>query len=1086
MSFNCVQVIELLDYGLDSDTVGILPIRSYTLYDAAKYDGTVTLTFEAVYTTTANGGNETISLVDSSLGTHYADITTSASQTALRASTSVTGSPTGTLCLELSGTTAERDVIVDSARLVIKQVGATKTAVYIPLFSNEHDASGTDLSYTDSVQGTTYNQSSYFYYTQWKYTAANWQGLWNDASGGVLACVISSSASAGTGYARLYDGTTQIAEVSKGGTAPGYQVATFNPTTALTDGNSFYVQIKGSSSSRSGRLFKAGMYLLINTSGTAKGETYYRVAGYAAGTTEEVTVEQRVQLNHSDFSNPKLYVEAFGFEDGTKTDNAELLDAGTNDSGTSGSMVTNSHLDLPQTVPTLTRSSECTKPTSGNRLLYVHQPGGASVYSWEYGGARVVIGWTSSAGTQRYGYVTTETTSSVTATTSVSHATQQGAMTSEAVSAVATTSSVAHPTWQGAVTTEAVTSSTGNASVDHAHTGQVTTESASSVTASASVSHATAQGAVTTESASTVTATPAVAHVTAQGAQTTEATSTVTATPTVIAVKQGAVTTEATSLVTAASSVSHTTAQGASTSEATSAVTATTSVTHPTAQGAVTSEATSAVTTTPSVAHPTAQGAATTEATSSVTASVTVSHPTAQGAFTDEATSLVTATPSVEGEAVKQGAVTTEATTLVTASASVDHTHQGASTSEAESAVTATVTVAHVTAQGALTDEATSAVTASASVDHAHQGALTDEATSAVTAASSVAHVTAQGAVTTEGTSLVTAAPSVSGGAVQGAVTTEATSDVTATSSVAHTTAQGAVTDEATSAVTAAPYCDHVKWSEVSSEATSDVTLAPSVYHYQSGALTDEATSDVVAAREVTHAVGQGAATDEATSDVTASPSVAHHQTGALTSEAESAVTATTSVDHPTAQGALTSESESAVKAWPQSVSGYKQGAVTSEATSAVKTRPCLSCVFMPTGPTPDSELDYGGFVKAVGDSYVWQTLDEDDAVYATRGANVATYWYGNRLSFSIADVIPSGANIVSSTLTAEWHNSTEDSDGPVFELGVEENGSVIGTPTQDTTGQTGDEVVTHVPTLSAEQLRSATFYARIRFKRTD
>lgn len=108
-----------------------------------------------------------------------------------------------------------------------------------------------------------------------------------------------------------------------------------------------------------------------------------------------------------------------------------------------------------------------------------------------------------------------------------------------------------------------------------------------------------------------------------------------------------------------------------------------------------------------------------------------------------------------------------------------------------------------------------------------------------------------------------------------------------------------------------------------------------------------------------------------------------------------------------------------------------------------------------------------------------------DDGSYATRAGTSKSTWYGNLFGFDLSS-IPAGATINSATLEAQWKNSAADTAGPEFFLSCQENGSAIGSGTTDTSGQRADETVTYAPTLTAAQLKSSSFYAIVRFRRTD
>ena len=111
-----------------------------------------------------------------------------------------------------------------------------------------------------------------------------------------------------------------------------------------------------------------------------------------------------------------------------------------------------------------------------------------------------------------------------------------------------------------------------------------------------------------------------------------------------------------------------------------------------------------------------------------------------------------------------------------------------------------------------------------------------------------------------------------------------------------------------------------------------------------------------------------------------------------------------------------------------------------------------------------------------------------DDGVYATRQANEKNVTYGNLFGFDLS-ALPDGATNNSVTLSAEWHNSADDTNGPKLILGVKTGGSSPGNAT-DITGQTSDEVHTYAPTgLTAAQLKATGdlgFWAILRFYRTD
>lgn len=129
------------------------------------------------------------------------------------------------------------------------------------------------------------------------------------------------------------------------------------------------------------------------------------------------------------------------------------------------------------------------------------------------------------------------------------------------------------------------------------------------------------------------------------------------------------------------------------------------------------------------------------------------------------------------------------------------------------------------------------------------------------------------------------------------------------------------------------------------------------------------------------------------------------------------------------------------------------------------------------------------GYASDIGGDWTNPTnVYSDNTTYATRVGTTKNVVYGNIFSFDLSS-LPDNATLNSVTLKAEWHNSTADTSGPVLSLGSKYN-NTLDTPTTDTTGQTGDEVLSHTVTgRTVAQLKSTGgtgFWAVLRFSRTD
>ncbi len=374
MTLNLEVPFEMLDYGVASSTIDVTFVRSSTYIDPAWFDGTRTWYFEIDAKNSDASTAQSVALWDGA--SEVASISIPANTTTTtRLRSSAFSEPSGakTFQVRTKGTSPALETYAYSARVIVKLVGASKAAVQIPLSVGTHDAGGnadTNTWASDQLAGTTYGQGYADVYGYWKYVASEWDDLL--LSGGnhswEFHAVLSNSASAGTSYAQLYNadaGSAMGTQVSKGGTALGFLRAAC--TGNFTNNTLYEARIKSSSGSRTCYLYHACLIVFVGGASTDfnKLNTYWTVNRSDSVTGGGYSTEQRQQLNHSNFSNPKLYLCFVGFSDAT---DVHLIDAGTNDSGTSGS-------EIGTITPGVSRSwnisSELTKPTSGNRLIFL-------------------------------------------------------------------------------------------------------------------------------------------------------------------------------------------------------------------------------------------------------------------------------------------------------------------------------------------------------------------------------------------------------------------------------------------------------------------------------------------------------------------------------------------------------------------------------------------------------------------------------------------------------------------------------------------------------------------------------------------
>jgi hypothetical protein len=336
---NLFVPIELTDNGLISpfSPTGATFNRTRTSLNTTDYDGTVTYKFEIV------GQNidtvyRNVQLVNSS-DTVMATITVPAGTTADKYfSTSFT--PTAganDYRLRLDGNSALK---VQAARIIVRQIGATKTKVFIPLYAFDPGGATAIDTTGNLTTSTDYEQTNSRYFTIWKYIAANQPDL---ATGTPYTFeVVMSQVSGGDGYASLFkDDGTQItaSEVTANTDTPTLVSRSF-ASAEIADNDE--IQFKVKSSGGSARIHKAGLWIALES--INKVEVYYRIGRSSYTPFTEVWTLSRGFLSYTDMSNPVHFFEACGAM--TSTSTLALLDASSNSSGTFGTVVSGSSLNL--------------------------------------------------------------------------------------------------------------------------------------------------------------------------------------------------------------------------------------------------------------------------------------------------------------------------------------------------------------------------------------------------------------------------------------------------------------------------------------------------------------------------------------------------------------------------------------------------------------------------------------------------------------------------------------------------------------------------------------------------------------------
>lgn len=363
--------IEMFDYGLSSGIVGILNTfeRSRTSLNTADYDGTVTYSFEIVATNSSLVA-QTVSLINSSGATVTTISVPTGTTTPTRFRVSMT--PTNGIDnyrVQFPITLLVNQTTIYSARILVKQVGASKTSIYVPLLSSLATLfNNGDLIAIDTTNSTSNGQPAPLNYSIWKKESS----LFSLASGtpytfeAVLVGGLLGSASA-----TLYNKTSNLpvtgASVNASSLIYTLQQAPFaDNATNFTDLADFEVRISSSSVFQTVGIAKAGLWIRLANLGS--GAVYYRVARAYTGAASPIFNGQRALIDTTLFSNPVIFAEGVASSSSATGTAVSIFDAGTNDTATGGANVAGSSLTWG-TSKSRQRVSTALSLTSGNRFF---------------------------------------------------------------------------------------------------------------------------------------------------------------------------------------------------------------------------------------------------------------------------------------------------------------------------------------------------------------------------------------------------------------------------------------------------------------------------------------------------------------------------------------------------------------------------------------------------------------------------------------------------------------------------------------------------------------------------------------------
>jgi fibronectin type 3 domain-containing protein len=374
--------VELTDGGLSSLEIPTVFARTQTSFDPAAYDGTLSYYFESVALNT-DSVSHTVGIYDIE-GNPCGSITVPASTTSptrIR-STFTPDSVFAIYELVLDGTTSPGQLQVLSSRFLVNQNGASRSKIYIPLLSSSSAPSTADAgAMAASTSATTYSElpAAILY----KRSTTNLSSLANFNAWALET--VSSASNGATGTLGLYD-VTQGALVLDTQT----DFSSSNPEIALSpfdegvtnfaaptnEGDSYEMELTCASGCSTGSvaLYKAGLWVTLNP--LTKAEIIFRNMLAANLSNTSIVNNERTLIDPSLFSNPNFFFSGVVQVLGSGTANLLLMNAGAQESGTSGlTAVSGSSLNFSSSSKTKLQTASPLSLSGATRYLPQVTPG---------------------------------------------------------------------------------------------------------------------------------------------------------------------------------------------------------------------------------------------------------------------------------------------------------------------------------------------------------------------------------------------------------------------------------------------------------------------------------------------------------------------------------------------------------------------------------------------------------------------------------------------------------------------------------------------------------------------------------------
>lgn len=346
--------LEMCDGGVSSATTTTTFNRCSTQFDPADYDGTITWRFE-VDALNNDTSTRSVSLVDDA-GTVLVSIPITASTATPRRYEDTFTPTTGTTIyiVRLDSTPTGLDLLqVFTARILVDQVGATKTRVQVPILQGPRVtvSHATTSGPVDATASLAYTQAQPDRWALWRRDNA----VYADIASGTpwtFGAVLNSTAAAVTAWAGVFNATTGV-QVVDGGTPVEVSVTSgaalvpqwvsidfASDATNFTDTQIFEARFKNNTAGQSAQIFVAHLYVRLTN--LTKAEMFFRASRGVQSSARDVFSEARLEWDSTKFSSVTTYLESTGRRSaGNALRQVQLFDFGASDSASTGSAITN-------------------------------------------------------------------------------------------------------------------------------------------------------------------------------------------------------------------------------------------------------------------------------------------------------------------------------------------------------------------------------------------------------------------------------------------------------------------------------------------------------------------------------------------------------------------------------------------------------------------------------------------------------------------------------------------------------------------------------------------------------------------------